>query len=165
MSTYIKHKVPVIAQRRDMSCWYAAACMIGAYYEQGPRLGVPAIWIADEGIDDNEFQELATAESLVWFTAANHEFSIPSLVNALSKLGPMLSVCNMPQGKHAIVLVGAGDIEDKEDRVYYNDPAGGGASKTMPLKEFNERRYRGYMLIRDPESYPPGHRMKLERLR
>ena len=69
----------------------------------------------------------------------------------------------MPQGKHVVVLSGAGDIEDNEDRVYYNDPDGGVAA-TMPLKEFNERRYRGYMFVRDPKSYPPGHRMNFERV-
>ena len=161
MASYLKHDVPLVAQRLGNSCWYAAATMVGYYFEQGPRLGVPAIWIADEGIADNEFQQLVEAESMVWLTAASHDFTIPSLINALRVYGPIMSVCVMPQGKHAVVLTGAGDIEDSEDRVYYNDPDGGVAT-TMPLKEFNERRYRGYMFVRDPKSLPNGFRMKIE---
>ena len=157
---YVNHSVPLIAQSRDMSCWYAAVCMIGAYYEAGPRRGLKNIWMANEGIADREIQALAEAENLQWVQAADHEYTAITLAHDLRKFGPMFSICHMPQGKHVLVVTGVNDIGTQPEMLY-NDPSGGRAL-TMPLVEWNKRRHRSYLLIRDPRTRPPGFFMKME---
>ncbi|MEM6824172.1 MAG: papain-like cysteine protease family protein [Pseudomonadota bacterium] len=157
---YVNHAVPLIGQSRQMSCWYAAVCMIGAYFEAGPRQGLKNIWLANQGIADNQIQALAEAENLHWLRAADHDYSAATLGHDLRKFGPMFSICHMPQGKHVLVVTGVNDIGTQPEMLY-NDPAGGGREGIMPLETWNKRRHRGYLLVRDRRTWPRGFFMKM----
>ena len=160
MPTYVQHHVPKIAQSRSMSCWYAAICMIGQYYEAGPRRGLTNIWAANQGIAQDQYQALAEQENLLWLRAADHEYTVASLAHDLSRHGPMYSACLMPQGGHALVVTGVNNVGTQPEMLY-NDPDGGRAL-TMPLVEWNKRRRRGFLLVRDPKTWPPGFRFKMD---
>ena len=41
--------VPWVTQKKEnyedpTGCWYASACMIGFFFEQGPRMGLPKLF-------------------------------------------------------------------------------------------------------------------------
>ena len=51
-----------------MACWYASACMVSYYFRLGPRLGLPPVWAADEGLSVRAIEELARVEGLAALT-------------------------------------------------------------------------------------------------
>ena len=150
-------KVPLIPQRRSMSCWYAAACMIGQYYEVGPRFGVPGVWVADEGLNINDIDVLARNENLVVLPLAHHDFSAESLIATLTHWGPLLCSHNWLGNGHTVALTGCTTHGSDGESVYFNDPEPmnvGTRGANVSIKTFNEHRLRGLLLARDPASIP-----------
>jgi hypothetical protein len=53
-----------MAPHGHMACWYASACMVSYYFRLGPRIGLPPVWEADQGLTVRAIDELARAEGL-----------------------------------------------------------------------------------------------------
>ena len=142
----VKLNVPVVAQKLEYSCWYAAACMVSYYYRAGPRQGLPQTWIANEGISPGDLTKLAQVEGLLFLNSASHEFTPASLIATISKRGPIWAAGRWFKDPHAIVVTGADDKND--GTVYFNDPDQG-VRKSDTIEWFNKRRMRGLMMVKD----------------
>lgn len=131
----IQLKVPLVAQRLSMECWYASACMVAYYFAPGPRLGLPAKWTANQGINPTlgDFAALAKAEHLVPIDAPNRLWSEKNLEDILRSYGPIWCAGHWFGPGHIIVLTGVDDT-----RMYYNDPDGG-VAKWGALAWFNQK--------------------------
>ncbi len=79
----IRLSVPLVAQSRSMSCWYAAVCMVNFYWEAGPRYGLPDAWAENTGITPRQQRELARNENLSQLNSADHEFTANTLKNSI----------------------------------------------------------------------------------
>jgi hypothetical protein len=131
----IKLKVPLVAQSLQNDCWYAAACMVAYYFEAGPRLGLPAKWVANKGINPTlgDFAALARVEHLEPISASNRVWDEKNLEVLLRKDGPVWCAGSWFGLKHIIVLTGVDSTN-----VYFNDPDGGKA-KSGTLAWFNQK--------------------------
>jgi hypothetical protein len=131
----LKLKVPLVAQDKSMSCWYASACMVAYYFEAGPRLGLPKQYAANQGIfpELGEIIKLAKVEHLEPVVAANRNWSSLSLECLLRDSGPIWSAGFWYGFGHVVVLTG---IEG--DRVFLNDPDGA-VAKEESLAWFNQK--------------------------
>lgn len=110
--------VPVVGQQKDMSCWYAAACMVSYYREAGPRLGLPREWKADQGLQPSAFPRLARAEGLEVLTRPNsHSINKEGIYAWLKLFGPVWCAGNWYGFGHVIVLTGIDG-----DTIHINDP-------------------------------------------
>lgn len=145
----ISYKVPLVAQARSMSCWYAAACMVAYCYEAGPRYGIPKAWLDNSGITVEQVNELARTEHMKILVASTHEFTPASMIATLSAYGPVWSAGMWFGVAHAIVITGADD--SGEGNITFNDPDGA-VEKTGTIAWMNQKRIRGTMLAR---GYPP----------
>ena len=145
----IAYGVPLVAQARSMSCWYAAACMVAYTYEAGPRYGIPQAWLDNSGITVEQVQELARTENMKVLVSSTHEFTAASLIATLSAYGPIWSAGMWFGVAHAIVITGADD--EGTGKFLFNDPDGA-VAKTNTIAWLNEKRIRGTMLAR---GYPP----------
>ena len=145
----IQYKVPLVAQARTMSCWYAAACMVAYAYEPGPRYGIPQIWLGNRGLPFARLAELAWNEKMRVLRSASHEFTPASMISTLSFYGPIWAGGNWFGVPHAVVITGADDVGS--GNIVFNDPDGG-VVKTGTIPWLNERRVRGAMMAR---GYPP----------
>ena len=148
----IRLDVPLLAQSRSMSCWYAAICMVSYYWEAGPRLGSPQLYAANQGITPTQFRDLARSENLVQLNSASHDFSAASLIATVRTYGPIWSDGDWYGPAHAIVVTGASDQGDGNGTVYLNDPDRGRAREGT-IEWFNRVRWRGGLFVRNPSSY------------
>jgi hypothetical protein len=146
--------VPLVAQDKSNTCWYAAACMVSYYFRPGPRLGVPAIWAKGDttGIKPAEFVQLAQNEGLTnrplvkYHTAAPIMYPAISLRQMLGEVGPLWCAGYWFGPGHIVVLTGIDG-----DTVHFNDPDGG-VAKTNTVKWFNDKVARtvaGHLLCKD----------------
>jgi Papain-like cysteine protease AvrRpt2 len=157
MASSIKLDVPLVAQARSMSCWYAAACMVSYYFRAGPRLGLPAKWMANKGITPNDFIALAEAEGLEPLPeprvpptpASPAAHNGGSLYAALRTHGPIWCAGYWYGPGHVIVLTGIDG-----STIYLNDPDGG-VEKTATVPWFNAKvaKLPGAMLRKDKNAY------------
>ena len=108
-------------QHGFMACWYAAACMVSYHYAAGPRLGLPQIWQADQGLTVAAINQLATVEGLKAIPKPAGGLTAENIVALLKAHGPIWAggryLDGYPQAGHAIVLTGV-----KDPFVLYNDP-------------------------------------------
>jgi hypothetical protein len=144
----IQLNVPLVAQMREMDCWYAGACMVAYYYEAGPRLGLPARWAENKGIlpDTNDFPALAKTEGLVSVVAPNRVWTESNLTKLLQDFGPIWCVGGWYGFGHVVVLTGV-----DETNVHINDPDGG-VAKVQSIAWFNQKLWKdvsGCMMRRD----------------
>lgn len=147
----IKLNVPLIAQGRDNTCWYAAACMVSYYTgRQGPRLGLPKKWMANEPTNFEENKKLAKVEGLLRLDSASHEFTPASLIATLSRHGPIMAGGDWYGPGHMIVVIGANDTGTGV--VHINDPDEG-VEKSGSIEWFNQKRFRGWMWVKDKSRY------------
>ncbi|MCK0149097.1 hypothetical protein MWU54_03615 [Marivita sp. S6314] len=148
----VKLNVPLIPQRLALSCWYASACMIGYYYEAGPRYGMPNVWQEGRIILFEEVATLARNEDMVFLQSATHDFTAASLIDTLSNYGPIWAGTLWKGYGHAVVITGCSTEGDDGGTVFYNDPepVDVGGTATVSIKTFNTQRCRGYLLVRDP---------------
>lgn len=152
----IRYDVPLIAQTKSMSCWYAAAAMIAQAYKPGTRYMSPPVfgtWHRNTGLDPDHVMAFAREEGLKLLPSAFDEFTPSSLIATLSRNGPIWAGGDWfgrpgQGGKwlhfwHVIVITGA----DDRGNVFFNDPDGG-VAKVGQISWLNERRYWGLMLMR-----------------
>src|SRR6266540_698244 len=104
----IRLRVPLVAGRLGMECWYASACMVAYYFEAGPRIGLPKKWEANKGINPTlgDFTALAKAEHLVPVTALNRVRTEPELEKLLRASGPIWCAGLWYGLPHIVVLTG-----------------------------------------------------------
>jgi hypothetical protein len=108
-------------QHGFMACWYASACMVSYYYKAGPRLGLPPVWKADQGLTLAAIDLLAKAEGLKAIAKPVGGLTADNVATLLKTHGPIWAAGRFldghPQAGHAIVLSGV-----KGPFVLYNDP-------------------------------------------
>jgi len=138
--------VAKVAQQKNMSCWYAAACMVSYYFRAGPHLGLPKVWTDNLGISPADLKKLAEVQGLQFLNSSTHEFTAASLMATITQYGPIRAAGYWFGAAHAIVVSGAEDTGG--GTVFFNDPDGGTA-KTGTIDWFNEKRMRGTMMVKD----------------
>ena len=136
-------------------CWYAMACMIGAFFEAGPRFGAPQLYKAGLGSfadgrpthghealvpgtpAEQGFLDVEQLEKLT--SPAIRKWNAEDLGMLLRKYGPIGFYWIKTSGGntygHASVLIGI-----INGTVVYHDPENG-PKATMGLAEFNQRLY------------------------
>jgi hypothetical protein len=117
-----------------MACWYASACMVSYYFRPGPRLGLPSVWRADNGLNIQAIDELARVEGLEELPKPRRGVTRDFIAETLATKGPIWAAVHMPSG-HAIALTGL-----VADTLHYNDPWEP-ARKTAPFSWFSSRLY------------------------
>ena len=130
----IRLTVPRVKQLRSMDCWYASACMVAWFFEQGPRLGLPQKWAANQGISPKlgDLITLAQVEHLKPVHAANRNWTEDDLERVLKDSGPIWSAGHWYGPGHVVVLTGV-----EPGKVVINDPDGG-VEKEGTLAWFNQ---------------------------
>jgi hypothetical protein len=133
--------VPLVGQRLSDECWYVSACMLAYYQEAGPRLGLPAVWAANNGIDPAEFARLAAVEGLapVPLPSGVHKAGASDIFRWLVLYGPLWAAGYWYDVGHVIVITGVAG-----DKVLFNDPddqVGGddGRRASETVAWFNEK--------------------------
>ncbi|KER70694.1 papain-like cysteine protease family protein [Burkholderia aenigmatica] len=135
------------------ACWYAAACMVSYFHRPGPRLGMPTLWQADQGLPPSRIPDLCAAEGLV---ALNQPTVITPewLAAVLKDFGPIwaaghfLDRPGQPEIGHVIVITGI-----RQRTVHYNDPEGPPA-RTMLLATLDTGRWKpDGLLVKGPHRY------------
>jgi len=145
----LKLTVPLIPQRKGMSCWYASLCMVAYYYAQGPILGLLDKWAADKGIQKTDFVTLARKEGLVFLPSKDHDFTALSLMATIGLRGPIWCASHWKGYGHIVVLTGCSTDGDDGGTVFINDPepVDEATKTTVSLKTFNTQRERGGLLV------------------
>lgn len=134
-------------------CWYASACMVGYYFAQGPRHGVPELFTktnhnADGTTSTGHFAipagwmpTLMEREGLV--AVPDHgtkTFTLEEIEALLDRRGPLMfnwmKTHNGSTYGHVSVLIGTTDTE-----VIFHDPESAPSSK-MTIAEFDAKRYK-----------------------
>lgn len=108
-------------QHGFMACWYASACMVSYFYKAGPRLGMPTVWKADDGLTISAINELARIEGLSAVPKPQGGFTEQTVYGLLNTRGPLWAAGRFldqyPDAGHAIVLTGIDG-----PFIHYNDP-------------------------------------------
>ena len=107
--------------------------MIAWYRTAGPRIGLPDVWIKNNGLESNDFIKLAEAEGMKSCSNPPQltEFTASDLEILLRQHGPIWCAGVWDGPEHVIVLTGVeGEI------VYFNDP-NGGLARQKSLEWFN----------------------------
>ena len=130
----IKLNVPLVSQKRKMSCWYAAVCMVAYFREAGPRLGLPDKWNANSGINLKDFTKLAQAEGLVAVRSPANKLTEQQLEVLLRNNGPIWCAGKWDGAPHIVVLTGV-----EKGKVYINDPSPSKGKRVETLEWFNQK--------------------------
>jgi hypothetical protein len=105
----------------SMACWYASACMVSHFYRPGPRMGLPSVWKADQGLTVPAIDSLARIEGLQAVPKPDGGLTRDAIYELLKAYGPIWAagyyLDGQPQAGHAIVLTGV-----QSSFVLYNDP-------------------------------------------
>lgn len=150
------HVVGVTPRDDPTGCWYASACMVGFYFEAGPRLGVPELFkraLADgllghyatgsgpaNQLSANHHDLLAQREHLepVAHCDKYHFFKLDAVEELLRTRGPIFFYWMKQHGSnqygHASVIIGTDN-----SGIIYHDPESAPNSK-MPIAQFNSAR-------------------------
>ena len=118
-------------------CWYASTCMIGWYFEAGPRLGNPAMYTRvlgknADGTPKIGHQPISGAAEAQWLKNENLEvvplpgggaWTGTALVDLLSKYGPLgvswFKTANGSTYGHVSVMMGS---DNTSNEVIIHDP-------------------------------------------
>ena len=130
----VKLNVPLVNQLRNMSCWYASACMVAYFREAGPRLGLPDKWNANTGINLNDFIKLAQAEGLISIRSPTSNLTEQHLEVLLRNNGPIWCAGRWDGLPHIVVLTGV-----EKGKVYINDPSPVKGKRVETLAWFNQK--------------------------
>jgi len=115
-------------------CWYASACMIGYYFEAGPRQGVPEIFVSGQGhlatgtaaayaLEQKHHDLLAQRENRVPVPncSSTHQFTVGEIDSLLRDGGPIFLYWTKSRGSssygHASVIIGV-----NASSIIYHDP-------------------------------------------
>lgn len=148
--------VPLEAQEKANCCWHTSAYMIWLYWQRngkgaGPMNTVASSYaVADtKGISPAQFITVAQQVGLYKLPVKNQHTS-SDLFNYLTAGGPVWCAGFWFGVGHIIVLTGT-----KDEKVYFNDPAGG-VKKEGSVKWFNEKlsaKLPGCLMVKDPGRY------------
>jgi cysteine protease avirulence protein AvrRpt2 len=150
------HVVGAIPRDDPTGCWYASASMVGYYFEEGPRLGVPELFKRTLGdgrlghhatgsgpakhLSADHHDLLAQREDLepVAHCAQDHIYTLDELEELLRKFGPIFFYWMKQHGStkygHASVIIGTDN-----NGIIYHDPENAPNSK-MSIAQFNSVR-------------------------
>jgi hypothetical protein len=119
--------------------------MVSYYFRLGPRIGLPPVWEADQGLTVRAIDELARAEGLQALAKPAAGVTRDFIADALSIRGPIWAAIHLGRFGHAIALTGI-----KGDTLYYNDPWEP-AAKTAATVWFISRLYQlpNSLLVKD----------------
>jgi hypothetical protein len=151
-------------------CWYCSSCMVGYYFEAGPRMGVPELhtlvvgtfkdgkpMIGHHVIDDYHTPLFLARENLVAVTEPT-QWTIKNLEEILRKWGPQVISWTKTHGGnsygHCSVLIG---VDDAKSEVIIHDPENAPNSR-MSIADFNAAFMFGFgwgMLRKDVPSHTP----------
>lgn len=126
-----------LVQHGFMACWYASAEMVSYFYRPGPRLGLPPVWQADQGLSVAAINQLAQVEGLKVVTKPTLGLTPDTVEDLLKQHSPIWAagyyLDGYPRAGHAIVLTG---IDGQF--IHYNDPWEPRAKK-RPAQWINSR--------------------------
>ncbi|MBR0655671.1 papain-like cysteine protease family protein [Plastoroseomonas arctica] len=116
---------PNNAMNDPTGCWYCSACMLGYYFEAGPRLGDPSLWTPQGHKPITDTTTLQKNENLVQVAYPPAKaWTIDSLATLLRGYGPQLiswtktNAAGATYG-HCSALIGA---DDQRGQVIIHDP-------------------------------------------
>lgn len=133
--------VPLYAQQKDMTCWFASARMVKCYKKIEQVTGLPDYYANNWGLQGGEVARLAEVEGFKYLPNDRPKFSVASLIHTLGRYGPIwVNATTNGGGQHAIVLTGASDANGWGEAMF-NDPGpvGEGSFDSMPLETLNAR--------------------------
>lgn len=139
MAEFFMH-VPLIAQQKSMTCWFASACMVKCYKKMQTVTGLPDYYNANLGLQPLEVTKLAKVEGFQIIQHSRNKFTVETLITTLRNHGPLwVNTINTQLNQHAIVLTGASN-QYGFDEVLFNDPGpvGVGEKRTLPIEEMND---------------------------
>lgn len=110
-----------IMQERQMNCWHAAARMLYAYRRSACINPLPQEYEDNQGIQAEEFIDLARDMGLETLPQVNQTFSWRFIDNNLGSLGPIWAAGQWNGVNHIVVITGV----DEDGTLYVNDPAFG----------------------------------------
>jgi len=150
-----KLSVPLEAQRKNSTCWHAAALMIWHYSQTksgriGPMNSLSEKWMRNEAITPQQFINLATRVGLMALPINSSNQTVSSLEALLRIWGPIWCAGYWYGPGHVIVLTGV-----DSGLVHLNDPDGG-KPKIEKVSWFNEKlanQFVGCMMVKDPARY------------
>ena len=129
-------------------CWYASVCMVGYFFGQGPRLGVPEIFnrahpkhTQHQAIGkDWQDRLLIQREGLEVVPGSDtvQNYTTEQIQRLLEAKGPILFYWTKTTYGHASVVVGVAP-----SRIIYHDPEfrnNGGKDLQMPIARLNSAR-------------------------
>jgi hypothetical protein len=136
-------------------CWYASACMIGYFFEEGPRRGIPELCTMIYGeqlgheklIAFEDYRLLMSREGLKNIPESDKEqqYCASQIETLLASGGPILFYWNKIGPRrtygHTSVVVGC-----DENTIFYHDsenhenPQLGGKNQPMTFAAFNRQR-------------------------
>lgn len=137
-------------QNDPTGCWYSSACMVGYYFEAGPRLGDPSLFTRNVG----SFKDGSpmTGHQVISSTAIlqknenlvevpyppSKAWTIDMLADLLRKWGPQLiswtKTHNGSTYGHCSTLIG---VDDRQNQVIIHDPENE-PNKRMGIAQFNK---------------------------
>lgn len=130
----VKLNVPMVVQQRQMSCWYASACMVSYYRQIGPRMGLPVKWKANNGIQLKDFISLAKTEGLKAVRSPASALTEQQLEVILRNNGPVWCAGRWDGVPHIVVLTGV-----EGGKVFINDPNPAKKQREETLAWFNQK--------------------------
>ncbi len=133
----VQLKVPLVTQRLSNECWYASACMVAYYREAGPRQGLPDKWAANNGINVNDFIDLAKAEGLLSVLTPGGDVTAQQMEVMLKNQGPLWCAGFWDGVGHIVVVTGIDG-----NNVSINDPNPYKRERVETLEWFNQKRSR-----------------------
>lgn len=141
------HVDPSSARDDPTGCWYASACMVGYYFEAGPRLGNPDKFkrplnakihgasVGHETIGGAAEAQMMANEGLEEVPEpSGKQWEGANLSMLLKEHGPLMMSWYKPYG-HVSVIVG---FDSATNEVIYHDPEGTTNSR-MSLGDFNAK--------------------------
>lgn len=130
---------PNNAMNDPLGCWYCSACMLGYYFEAGPRLGDPSLWTPQGHKAISDTTTLRKNENLVMVAYPPEKaWTKDALAALLRGYGPQLISWRKTNaaGKtygHCSALIG---VDDTSTQVIIHDPENAPNSR-MTLATFN----------------------------
>lgn len=115
----MKLEVLHIQQERENSCWHASARMLYGFKRLACTHPLPDTWDNNQGIQPDEFIELARAIGLETLPQVNQSYHWTFLENSLNAYGPLWAAGQWNGPNHIVVITGV----DFDGKVYVNDPA------------------------------------------
>ncbi|MCP3471396.1 hypothetical protein NLM33_13750 [Bradyrhizobium sp. CCGUVB1N3] len=93
--------------------------MVSYYFRPGPRLGLPALWRDDAGLDRDCFHYLASIEGLERLVKPSGGFTRDFIAETLQRRGPIWAAVTLAEeDKHVVVLTGVNELT-----LHLNDPS------------------------------------------